>query len=123
MLSDFLIYPLTHSGVAYVYAERERILTDPNYQRVSDIWSREKRQLLIDSILNGFDLPKLYFHEFKPMREIEGRRFRYAIIDGKQRLEAIWAFMDGKFPLGDDFIYLPDPDVKVGGLTYGEIGR
>ena len=50
----------------------------------------DKRQLLIDSILNGYDVPKLDFHEFFPARLVDGKKFKYAIVDGKQRLETIF---------------------------------
>lgn len=119
-MTDFRISYLPQSTVLYLYSERDQLHTDPVYQRQSDIWSREKKQLLIDSILNGYDIPKLYFHELSLQRTAE-KPFRYAIVDGKQRLSAIWDFIDNKFALSDDFEYLPDPSVKLGGLTYPEL--
>ncbi|MCA3155559.1 MAG: DUF262 domain-containing protein, partial [Burkholderiales bacterium] len=80
-----------------LYRTRESVQTDPEYQRSSDVWTEEKKQLLIDTILNGFDVPKLYFHKFPTAFIFGGKEYEYAIIDGKQRLEAIWEFIDGKF--------------------------
>ena len=77
--------------------------------------------MLIDSLLNGFDVPKLYFHEFTPAKTINGKRYNYAIIDGKQRLLAIWDFIDGKLALADNFEYLRDESIKAGGLHYNEL--
>jgi hypothetical protein len=108
--------------VLYLYSDRESIQLDPPYQRASDIWSLDKRQLLVDSILNGYDIPKLYFHKFAKPEEIGGRRYSYAIIDGKQRLSSIWGFIDGDYPLSDAAEYLEDNDVKIAGLTYTELG-
>jgi hypothetical protein len=79
--------------------EKNVIETDPKYQRESGVWSTEKIQLFIDSIFNGFDIPKLYLHD---LRGLSGR-YDYAVVDGKQRLHAIWEFMDNKVALADDF--------------------
>jgi hypothetical protein len=81
----------------------------------------EKKQLLIDSIINGFDVPKLYFHEFLEPQLKEGKKRKYAVIDGKQRLMAVWEFIDNAFPLADRFEYLPDPARDLSGLTYQEL--
>jgi hypothetical protein len=102
---------------------RESIWFDPPYQRMSDIWPLEKRQLLVDSILNGFDVPKLYFHEFFPSKEVGGKKMKYAIVDGKQRLQSIFSFIEGAFPIAERFELLEDPAVSPGGLTYAELAR
>lgn len=111
------------NGLWRLYKNRHKIQTDPAYQRLGDIWTKTKKQLLIDTILNGFDVPKMYFHRFPSGREIDGKQYDYAIIDGKQRLQAIWSFIDGDFALDSDFEYYPDPSIKAGGLTYPEIAR
>ncbi len=117
------ISDLRQSTILYLYSDRKHIKIDPEYQRMGDIWTLEKRQLLIDSILNGFDIPKIYLHKFANPRMEGGVPVRYAIVDGRQRLEAIWKFIDGDYPLSDDFSYLNDPDVNVSGLTYKELGQ
>jgi Protein of unknown function DUF262 len=96
---------------------------DPPYQRMSDVWTLEKRQLLIDSILNGYDIPKIYFHKFSKPKTISGATFEYAIIDGKQRLESLWKFINGEFALGDDFEYIREPTTRAAGLNYNELGQ
>ncbi len=106
-----------------LYRTRKTIQTDPEYQRASDIWTVEKKQLLIDTILNGFDVPKLYFHKFPTSLVIDDQQFEYAIIDGKQRLEAIWEFIDGSFSLSLDFECLWDPLLIAKGMTYSELGK
>lgn len=117
----FSIYTLSQSTTLMLYLERDKICSNPTYQRYSDIWSTNKKQLLIDSILNGFDIPKLYFIE--DPSDDNCKQDRYAVIDGKQRLEAIWGFMDGDFPLADDFVYREDPDVEARGLSYNELAQ
>ena len=122
-MTTFNLSSLTLNTVLLVYSERETIQLDPDYQRASDIWNLEKRQLLIDSIVNGYDIPKIYFHKFlKPLKKGK-RTFHYAIIDGKQRLESIWRFIDGKFPLADEAEYVRDSTLNLGGLTYVELGN
>jgi len=106
-----------------LYRIRSTIQTEPEYQRSSDIWTEEKQQLLIDTILNGFDVPKLYFHKFPTPLVIDGVQYEYAIIDGKQRLEAIWGFIEGKFALSKDFECLWDPTLTAEGMTYSELGK
>jgi hypothetical protein len=114
----FKVFPLRNSAILYLYAQRGSILINPDYQRMGDIWTTDKKQLLIDSIINDFDVPKIYFHD---LSDNSKSKHEYAIIDGRQRLEAIWGFIDGDFPLADDFEYLQDPHVVLGGLTYKEL--
>lgn len=106
-----------------LYRTRDTIQTDPEYQRSSDIWTEEKKQLLIDTVLNGFDVPKLYFHKFTMPLVHDGNSYEYAIIDGKQRLEAIWDYINGGFALSADFECLWDPSLKAAGMTYAELGK
>lgn len=120
---EFRLGRYPQSSILVVYSERRYIQLDPDYQRVGGIWTKEKRQLLVDSLLNGFDVPKLYFHEFVPAKTIKGKHYRYAIVDGQQRLKSIWDFIDGLLSLPGDFTYLRDSDVNAGGLTYAELGN
>lgn len=123
-MSVFRVSELRNSSILRVYTLRDTIQTDPEYQRMSEVWTTEKKQLLIDSILNDFDIPKLYLHEFDEYISLpDGRRAKYAIIDGKQRLEAIWSFIDNKLPLGDDILYYDDPSIDLKKKTYGDIAK
>lgn len=88
--------------VRWLYQFRDEIDLSPSYQRDGDIWDPSRQRLLIDSILNGFDIPKLYFRSFVPRRVADNHAYRYAVIDGKQRLEAIWKFLDNELPLGPE---------------------
>lgn len=122
-MDEFSLGKYPQSSLLVVYSDRKDVQLDPDYQRISGIWTYEKRQLLIDSLVNGFDVPKLYFHEFVPPKKIGGRRYRYAIIDGKQRLQTIWDFIDGKISLADDFKYLKDESIQMGGLGYSQLAE
>ena len=123
-MSSIRISELRNSSVLRVYAEREGIQSDPEYQRMGDVWNLEKRQLLIDTILNDFDMPKLYFHELPVSKVLDdGRVVRHAVIDGRQRLESIWGFIEGQFPLDEDFKFYEKPSVKAGGMTYADLAK
>lgn len=117
------INTMSQSSALTLYTDRDKFQLDPDYQRQSDIWSLEKRQLLIDSIVNGFDIPKLYFHKFSKSKRISNKEYSYAIIDGKQRLESIWGFIDGGFVLSDAAEYVRDPKLDIAGLSYNELGQ
>lgn len=115
---------MPNNNVAYLSATRDEIDMSPTYQRQGAIWSTKKQQLLIDSLINRFDIPKIYLHQFpNPRRHEDGRRVRYALIDGKQRLEAIFGFLDGEFALAEDFELLEDSEVPVAGRTYQQLQK
>lgn len=58
----------------------------PEYQRQPNLWSTEKKALLIDSIFQNIDIPKLYFS----LSSADS----YDVVDGQQRLWAIWDFLN-----------------------------
>lgn len=113
---------MKNSTIMLLYSERDEIDLNPDYQRMGGVWTVEKRRLLIDSILNDYDLPKIYFHEISN-DEYSRTNFRYAVIDGRQRLESIWGFMDGDFTLAADFEYQRDPNLNLAGLSYEDIAK
>ena len=119
----FDISELRNSTVWGLYRLRERIQVDPDYQRLSGIWTVAEHQLLIDTILNDLDVPKLYLHKFTEPQRKRKKVYDYAIIDGKQRLETLWSFINGDFALANDFNYFADSEVDVRSMTYAELGR
>lgn len=124
MISPINIYPMADSAILWINSKRGAIEVDPPYQREGDVWTLEKRQLLVDSLLNGFDIPKLYFHRFaKPKDKGNQKGIQFAIIDGRQRLETIWSFVDDDFRLADDFKFYEDASVKAGGLSYSDLAK
>lgn len=98
-------------SIKWVYQERKNIDFSPPCQRRGNLWTKQQKQLLIDSILNEFDVPKFYF-QFMP-----SDKYAYAIIDGKQRIETILDFLDDKFPLSTDFKFID----KTISLKYPDI--
>ena len=101
-----------HFSVAKALAWKGAVYDDPPYQRESLVWSLHKQQLFIDSLLNGFDVPKIYLHDLRGKHPTKV----YAVVDGKQRLNTIWRFMTDEIPLADDFRLEPGnaPDLPPG---------
>jgi hypothetical protein len=103
-------------------SRRGEIDMDPTYQRRGRLWSLADKAYLIDSILNGYDIPKLYLADFTwGSSALNKRKLPYAIIDGKQRFEAIFDFYDGKVSLNDDFTYLANKKLSLAGLGYKDL--
>ncbi|MBV9848085.1 MAG: DUF262 domain-containing protein [Armatimonadetes bacterium] len=109
-------------ALSWWYSERENIELDPVYQRQGKIWSEKDKSYLIDSILNDYDIPKLYVADFtygnSPLNETKKS---YAVVDGKQRFEAIFDFFDGKLLLDENFEYVGDPSLKLTKLSYRDL--
>ena len=78
-----------------VYGIRDRVDTNPDYQRPA-VWSTSQKQLLVDTILRNFDIPKLYW------RHTGRKPDTYEVVDGQQRLRAIWDFFAGDYKLPKD---------------------
>jgi hypothetical protein len=75
-------------SIEKIYKMRAKI-SFPEYQRQPNLWTTEKKSLLIDSILRDIDIPKLYFNQTKDRS--------YEVVDGQQRLWAIWEFLDNEY--------------------------
>lgn len=95
----------------------------PSYQRRSELWNKWKRAHLIDSILNDFDVPKFYVADFTSIRsaKLNEKKTPYAIIDGKQRFETIFAFFEGGVTLNESMAFEADPTAQIGGLDYTQL--
>ncbi len=90
-----------------------RINTDAEYQR-GEVWSVPQQQLLIDSILRGYDLPKIFLRKLP-----DGSDKLFDVVDGVQRLTSIWRFMSNDFALPRSYSYL---DLgAVGGKNWAEL--
>ena len=90
--------------------KRKKIDTNPDYQRPA-VWTRAQKQLLIDSILRDYDVPKIYLHE-------KGND-NYDVIDGQQRIRTIWSFYDDEFALAKDAE--PVKGIEVANKKYSEL--
>ena len=80
----------------------------PDYQR-EEVWPLENKRKLIDSILNGWRLPKFYF--------LKTSSTDYEVVDGQQRLATIFEFLEGDLELD------AEAGEKFGGTTYDELSE
>jgi len=84
--------PKTHT-VSFLIRKQKSFDVDRNYQR-EKVWSRKAKQYLIDTILRDLDIGRIWVR-------VDGEK--YFIVDGQQRLDAIWKFADNKFPLSEEY--------------------
>jgi hypothetical protein len=118
----FKIQPHDPKTLIWWFKQKPKIDVNPPYQRKGRLWSPADKAYLIDSILNGYDVPKLYMADFTwGNSRLNKARLPYAIIDGKQRLEAIFDFFENALTLNPDFKYLPIPHLTLGGLSYKDL--
>ncbi len=62
----------------------------PDWQR-DKVWDNGKKQRLINTILRGWRLPKFYF--------VKVDDDEFEVVDGQQRLNAIFSFYDNELSL------------------------
>ena len=77
-----------------IYKRRDRYEI-PEWQR-EEVWDTAKKEQLIDSILRGWRLPKFYF--------VKSAEDEYEVVDGQQRLAAIYEFFANELPLPSDSV-------------------
>lgn len=71
--------------------KRGDIDLQPDFQR-GDVWSKNKKRKLIDSILRGWKIPPIHIIE-------ETESAIWHVLDGQQRLTSIRDFINNKFPV------------------------
>lgn len=72
--------------------DKGRIQLSPTYQR-GNVWTQKQKSELIESILMGIPLPIMYFFQ-----DDSGNK---QVVDGKQRLSALFDYMEDKFSLSE----------------------
>lgn len=93
--------------------ERGDIIVNKDYQRSDQVWPPSARSYLIETILKGFPIPKLYLRQ---VTDVRSRKTYKEIVDGQQRSNAIFDFRNNKFRLskvGDD--------AEIKNRTYSEL--
>ncbi|EUM10363.1 MULTISPECIES: GmrSD restriction endonuclease domain-containing protein [Enterobacter cloacae complex] len=77
---------------AYRDFKNGKFIINRKYQRKL-VWTVEEKQNLIDSIMRGYPIPLILLAHTKDDK--------YEVIDGMQRLDAIFSFIDNKYSLPD----------------------
>ncbi len=77
--------------------KHDMVKVNHEYQR-GEVWKPEQKRKLIDSVMRGYQLPVIYLHDVE--KNIAGRlQQSYEIIDGQQRIDALYRYCEGEFPL------------------------
>jgi len=71
------------------------LVLQPKFQR-RDVWSAKARSYLIDTILRGKPIPKLYMRVTSNQKT---KRVSREIVDGQQRLKSVLLFLDDGFKI------------------------
>jgi hypothetical protein len=114
-----LSYPINDF---FSWYKRDELILQPKFQR-RPVWSEKARSYLIDTIIRQLPVPKLYMRQ---RIDLVGRRTVREIVDGQQRLRAVFDFLDGKFPIlkthnhdyGGLYFHQFSDDVKNTFLSY-----
>jgi len=93
--------PKTQNENLTIYYIKDQILEyknyrfDAEYQRELGVWSKKMKQLLIDSILRGYDIPKFFL---EAVESTTGHDDLFNILDGQHRLDTICKYIRNEFP-------------------------
>jgi uncharacterized protein with ParB-like and HNH nuclease domain len=71
------------------------LTANPEYQR-GVVWSPSLKKKFIDSVLRGYPLPIIFLHHIKKV-VANMQREDFEIIDGQQRITALYEFVEGNF--------------------------
>ncbi len=104
--------PLSVKEIKEMAARAELDLT-PEFQR-REVWSDKARSFLIDTIIRGKPIPKIY------MRTTENPatgKTLHQVVDGQQRLTTILAFLQDGFPINK--VHYPE----LGGKRFSQLEK
>ena len=78
---------------------KQMLVVNSEYQRGS-VWTPALKKKLVDSVLRGYPIPLIYLHRIR-QQSAKLVSERYEVIDGQQRINALWDFHEGAFKLFD----------------------
>jgi hypothetical protein len=103
--------------VSELVKRQPKIDLNPKWQR-GPAWKPPRQVLLIDSILRGLDIPKLY------LRKLGGPGpYTHDAVDGQQRIRAIWLFRSDLLPLQYPDALEPIEGYEVAEKTYSQLDK
>lgn len=91
------------------WASEGALLLTPPYQR-GDVWGPVRQRNLIRSVLLGIPIPSIIINDRLGAETWEDD-YSIAVIDGKQRITALLAFLDDQLETPGDWWGMPGPPV------------
>lgn len=91
---------------------------NPPYQREENVWDKELKSFLIDSIMKNFPIPPIFLEQ--KINQETGRT-TYDVVDGKQRLTTIKDFVNDLIELPETFGNDEFGYEKMNGKKFSEI--
>jgi hypothetical protein len=88
----------------------KQLVLNPDFQRNS-VWKPRQKSQFIESILLNYPLPPFYFNVV-----IDNKKYKYVVVDGKQRLTTLHEFIQDEFRLRDLTIL-----TKLNGKNFSEL--
>jgi len=110
--SEYTIVP-TEFTIKDFHDYQEDYVTRPPYQR-KVVWSRAKKQSLMDSLFRRYYIPKLVIREVR----LSDDRTVNEIIDGQQRINTVQSFFNNEYPLPKS---LDDISNELSGRYYKDL--
>ncbi len=96
--------------------EDKTLVVNREFQRSDRVWPTAAKVYLVDTILRGMPIPKIYL---RTQTDVATRRSYREVVDGQQRLMAIQSYARDEFPLrpsGDDL-------EEMAGKLYSELSE
>ena len=94
--------------------ERAEVTVNRNYQRSDKVWPKPAQTFLIETILLGYPIPKLFLHQ---KTDVKARKSYKDVVDGQQRTKAIVGFYRDEYRLGRNLDDVPE----AAGKKYSEL--
>ena len=91
--TEYTIVPKEFS-IKDFFEYKEDFVTRPPYQRKA-VWSKKKKQALMDSLFRRYYIPKLVIREVRKDENVTINE----IVDGQQRITTVQEFFDNKYSL------------------------
>ena len=85
--------------IAWLYDlyRRDLLELNPPYQRRS-VWNHSYKEYFIDTVIQNYPIPAIFLYE-----EIDENGIaKYNVVDGKQRLTALFEFIENVFPVAEN---------------------
>lgn len=81
--------------------KKDLLIVDNSFQR-NYVWLKKHQISLIETILLGYAIPEIYLWMIDT--DPSSGETKYSIVDGQQRIGAVFDYIDGKFPLRSAYL-------------------